>query len=136
MPGGIIPDQKPVRLASLLQALTTPVQELGGDGAHGSASHQPQPGLRAVGLIGSPLLPEDTVARQGFGIRVVLAPGLLHQPHGLVLTLPGMSLGQGKAAPPDFIAKADGPLRLSAGPSNQAVPRVFFRLNGKPQVSS
>src|SRR5258708_5938293 len=33
MPGGIIPDQKPVRLASLLQALTTPVQELGGDGA-------------------------------------------------------------------------------------------------------
>ena len=65
MPGGIIPDQKPVRLALLLQALTTPVQELSGDGAHGSASHEAQPGLRAVGLIGSPLLPEDTVARQG-----------------------------------------------------------------------
>src|SRR6266700_3735550 len=39
---------------------------------------------------------------------------------------PGLDLGQRKATPPDFIAKADGPTRLLAGPSNQAVPRVFF----------
>src|SRR2546425_7928489 len=36
MPGGIIPDQEPVRLALLLQAFTTPVQELSGDSADGS----------------------------------------------------------------------------------------------------
>src|SRR6266699_1930294 len=37
VPGGIIPDQEPVGLALLVQALATPLQELGGDGAHGSA---------------------------------------------------------------------------------------------------
>src|SRR5258708_27077227 len=56
----------------------------------------------------------------------VLAAGLLHQADGLVLTLPGMHLRQRKAAPPDFIAKANRPRGLLAGPSNQAVPRVFF----------
>ena len=126
MPGGMIPDQKPVRLALLLQALTTPVQELRGDSAHGSASHQAQPDLRAVGVLCFPLLPQDTVARQGLGIRISLAPLLLYQTHRLVLALPGMSMGQGKAAPPHFIAKADGPPGLLAGPSNQAVTSVFF----------
>ncbi len=126
MPGGIIPDQEPVRLALLEQALAAPVQELGGDGADRSTSHEAQPRLRAVRLVGSPPLPEDAVARQGLGIRVSFAPGLLHQTHRLVEALPGVNLGQGKAAPPDFIAKPDRPTGLLAGPSNQAVTRVFF----------
>ena len=33
VPGGVIPDQQPVGFALLAQALTTPVQKLGGDGA-------------------------------------------------------------------------------------------------------
>ncbi len=40
MPGGIIPDQEPVRLALLEQAFTTPVQELRGDGADWSPRHK------------------------------------------------------------------------------------------------
>ncbi len=128
VPGGVIPDQEPVRLAFFEQALATPLQELGGDGAHRSASHEPQPGLRAVRLIGSPLLPEHAITGQRLGIRVVLAPGLLHQPYRLVLALPGVHLGQRKATPPNFIAKADRPAWLLAGPSNQAVPRGFFLL--------
>src|SRR6266568_7308567 len=126
MPGGIIPDQEPVRLPFFEQALATPLQELGGDGAHRASGHEAQPGLRAVRLIRSPLLPEDAITGQRFGIRVVLAPGLLHQPYGLVLALPGVHLRQRKAAPPDFIAKADRPAWLLAGPSNQAVTCVFF----------
>src|SRR5690242_9561167 len=92
MPGGIIPDQEPVRLAFFEQAWATPLQELGGDGAHRASSHEAQPDLRAVWLIRSPLLPEDAITGQRFGIGIVLAPGLLHQPDGLVLTLPGMHL--------------------------------------------
>src|SRR6266566_3932463 len=126
MPVGILPDQEPVRLALLLQALATRLQELGGDGAHGSSRHKPQPGLRAVRLLGISLLPKHPRTGQGLGIRVVLAQGLLHQAHWLILALPGVYLRQRKAAPPDFIAKANRPARLLAGPSNQTVPRVFF----------
>src|SRR5229473_2170834 len=128
MPGGIIPDQEPVRLAFFEQALATPLQELGGDGAHRASGHEAQPGLRTVRLIRSPLLPEDAITGQRFGIGIVLAPGLLHQPDGLVLTRPRMHLRQRKAAPPDFIAKANRPRGLLAGPSNQAVSCVFFLL--------
>src|SRR5947209_16998312 len=45
VPGGIIPDQKPIVLALGSQALTTPVQKLGGDGAHRSARDKAQPHL-------------------------------------------------------------------------------------------
>jgi len=126
MPRGIIPDQEPVCLALLEQARASPLQELGGDGADRPPGHEPQPDLRAVGFLGSSLLPEHTVASQGLGIRVVLAPGLLHQPQRLLLALPGMRKRQGKAAPPDFIAKPDRPAWLLASPSDQAVPCVFF----------
>src|SRR5947209_361827 len=126
MPGGIIPDQEPVRLPFCEQAFTTPLQELGGDGAHRASGHEAQPGPRTVRLIRSPLLPEDAITGQRFGIGIVLAPGLLHQPYRLVLALPGVHLRQGKATPPDFVAKADRPCGLLAGPSNQAIPRVFF----------
>lgn len=126
MPGGIIPDQEPVRLPFCEQTLTTPLQELGGDGAHRTSGHKAQPGPRTVRLIRSPLLPQDAITGQRFGIGIILAPDLLHQPYGLVLTLPGMHLRQRKAAPPDFIAKANRPRGLLAGPSNQAVTRVFF----------
>ena len=126
VPGGVIPDQEPVVLATLEQTLTAPLQELRRDCAPRGCGHEEQPGLRTIGLIGSPLLQEQTVARQHLGIRVVLSPELLHQPYGLVKALPGVNLGRRKAAPPDFIAKANCPAWLLAGPGNQATPFVFF----------
>ena len=54
MPGGIIPDQEPVRLAFVEQALATPLQELGGDGAHRASGHEAQPALRRSGSSGVP----------------------------------------------------------------------------------
>ncbi len=44
----------------------------------------------------------------------------------MLLVLPGMHTGQGKATPPDFILKSDGPGGLLAGPSNQSVTSRFF----------
>src|SRR5258707_630953 len=88
VPGGVIPDQEPMRLALLEQAFAAPLQELSRDGADWPSSDEPQPDLRAVGVIRSALLPKHAVARQRLGIGVVLAPGLLDQPHWLILTLP------------------------------------------------
>src|SRR6266567_1131700 len=61
MPGGVIPDQEPVGLALFEQAFTAPLQELGRDGAHWSTRNAPQPGLRAVRLVGISLLPKNAI---------------------------------------------------------------------------
>src|SRR5712692_11281229 len=61
MPGGIIPDQEPVALALLEQALAAPVQKLGGDGADRSSADKAQPHLVPLGLVWGPLLPQDAI---------------------------------------------------------------------------
>src|SRR5260370_7982266 len=104
MPGGVIPDQEPVGLALFEQAFTAPLQELDRDGAHWSSGHEPQPGLRAVRLLGTSLLPKPTITCQCLGIRVILAPGLLHPAHPLILGLPAAYLGHRKPPPPNFIS--------------------------------
>jgi hypothetical protein len=65
MPGGVIPDQQPMGLALLKQALAAPVQELGSDGADGPSGHEAQPDLRAVRVLRGPLLPENPRRRPG-----------------------------------------------------------------------
>src|SRR5258707_10095 len=126
VPGGIIPDQEPVGLALLEQAFTTPLQELGGESADRSPGHEAQPRLRAVRLVGISLLPQHPITGQRFGISIPFLPGVFSQTNRLVLALPGVQTRQRKAAPPHFIAKADRPTGLLAGPGNQAVARVFF----------
>src|SRR5205823_3964858 len=51
VPGGVIPDQEPVRLALLEQTLAAPVQELRGDRAYRSSADKTQPHLLAPGLL-------------------------------------------------------------------------------------
>src|SRR5215469_14089349 len=89
MPGSIVPTQQPIPFSLRCQALSTRLQEPDRDRAHRSSGDKAQPDLRTVWVIWRPFLPQDPIAGQGFGIGVVLAPGLLHQPYGVVLTLPG-----------------------------------------------
>jgi hypothetical protein len=126
MPGGIIPDQEPVPLALLLQLGADPFQKLGGDGADRAPIHKAQRHLVANGSDQRTLLPEDSIAGQGLRVRIILLPDLLHQANWFVFALPGRKGGQGKAAPPDFVQKADGPAWLRARPGNQSVACVFF----------
>src|SRR5437763_440983 len=121
MPGGIIPDQEPVALALGGQPLTTVVQKLGGDRAHGAPADKTQPHLVSLRLLWGPRLPQHAIAGQRFGVGISLLPGLLHQAHGMVLILPGVHARQSEAAPPHLIEEPNGPVRLQAGPSNQAV---------------
>ncbi len=125
MPGSVIPNQEPVGLAQLGEALTTPVQKLGGDGADGATSDEAPPHLRTVRRLWRPFLPENALTGHRLGIGIVFAPGLFHQAYRLIVTLPGMRHRQGKPTPPDFIGKANRPRGLLAGPGDQAVSCGF-----------
>src|SRR6266699_3562191 len=88
-----------------------------------------------MALTGRPVLPEDAITGQRLGVRVVLAPGLLHQADRLILALPGVNVRQRKAAPPDFIAKTNRPRGLLAGPGDQPIScRFFLRYRGSGLV--
>src|SRR5947209_16760778 len=86
MPGGMIPDQEPVALALGGQALTTAVQKLGGDRAHGAPGDKTQPHLVSLRPLWGALLPQHTIAGQCFGGRDLpfaraAPPGARDGPH-------------------------------------------------------
>src|SRR5207244_4322677 len=106
--------QEPVRLALLEQALTAPVQELGGESAHRSSFDKTQPDLVPLRIIWGSLLPQHAITSQRFGVGISLLPGLFDEADGVIRVLPSMHARQGKAAPPDLIQEANGPGRLVA----------------------
>src|SRR5258708_19330687 len=126
MPGGIVPNQQPGRFLLSLQPLTSPLQELRCDVTDRTPGDKTQRHLIADRLPSWPPLPQNAIAGQRFGIGISLLPRLFHQPHRMVLILPGVHARQGKATPPHLVGKANGPVRLGAGPSPQAVACVFF----------
>src|SRR5436305_14004883 len=109
MPGGIIPDQEPVGLALLEQALAAPVQELRGESAHRSSADKAQPHLVPLRSIWGSLLPQHAITGQRFGVGISLLPGLFDEADWVIQVLPSVHARQGKAAPPDLIQEADGP---------------------------
>src|SRR5512142_2337766 len=126
MKRGVIPDEQPASLALRLQLGATPLQKLGGDGTHRSPIHKAQRHL-ATGWIGCrTLLPKDPITGEGFWVRIILLPGLLDQTKRMIFALPGLRPRQREPAPPHFIGKSDGPARLRARPSDQAVACRFF----------
>src|SRR5947209_10061277 len=128
MPGGIVPDQQPGSFSLCLQLTTTPVQKLGGDIADRTTGDKAQRHLVANRIIWRALLPQDSITGQGFGIRIPFVPGVFDQAYWLILTRPRLQARQRKATPPDFVEKANSPLSLHTGPSNQAVPGDFFSV--------
>src|SRR5436309_5230244 len=126
MPGGVIPDQEPVLLALLLQPGADPFQKLGRNGADRTAIDKTQRHQAADRIGDRTLLPKHPIASEGFWIRIILLPDLLHQVDRLVFALPGIERGQSKPAPPHLVQKADGPAGLRARPGHQPIACVFF----------
>ncbi len=113
-------------LALRLQPLATPRQKLGGNGADRTTRDEAKRHLLADRISNWSLLPEHPITGQGFGVRIPLYPGLLHQAHWLMLILPGMDARKRKPAPPDFVQKPNRPAALLAGPGDQPIAGVFF----------
>lgn len=129
VPGGIIPDQQPRRFALTFQVGAAPVQKLRRDAAHRTAIHEAQRHLIADRSLGWPTLPQHPITRQGFGVGVRFLPALLNETQRGLFGLPAMGSGQGEAAPPDLIEKADRPggrQLLVRGPGQQSIASVFF----------
>ncbi|PZW28339.1 hypothetical protein EI42_03093 [Thermosporothrix hazakensis] len=135
VPTGVIPDQKPVPLPLLLQLLASPLKKRNGDGTHWASRHQTQPHLIADWIIGFSLLPQDSIARQGFGVRITFLPHVLDQPHWLLLALPSVKMRKGKSGPADLIEKTNRPIRTGARVGNQPITRrLFWRYIGSGLV--
>jgi hypothetical protein len=98
----------------------TRAQEFFGDLAHRTALHEAQEHRVGVG-------PQQPVAAEGFGGRVVLLGGELLQPQGALGPTPGAQLRAGQPAPPGFIGKAQYPIRVTLGQAQQPRAGFFFR---------
>jgi len=97
MPGGMIPDQQPGVLPLRRQLLAAPVEKLSGDVADWTHSHKTKPYLIALRIVWLPLLPQDAITDQRFGIGVALFSGLFFQTHRILFTLPGVHARKSKA---------------------------------------
>src|SRR5205823_1310435 len=112
-----------------------PLQKLGGQSADWTTGDEAQRHLLTDRLSNGSLLPEYPITGECFGVRITLDPRLLHQAHGLLLLLPGMEARKRKPAPPHFVQKANRPIRLLAGPADQAIASVFFPSGQRCRLS-
>src|SRR5579884_4826 len=129
MPGGVVPDQQPRAFALPFQLGAAPVQKLRCDITHRAPIDEAQRHLIAQGSLGWPALPQHPIARQSFGIGIMLLPGLFHQTDGIIARLPSISGRQGKAAPPHLVEKTNRPggsLLFLRSPVQQSVASGFF----------
>src|SRR5712691_6107875 len=76
VPARVIPDQQPIALAQKLETLTAPVEKLNADRTHRPSCDEAQPHLISHRLLSVPSLPENSVARQCFGIGIAFPPRL------------------------------------------------------------
>lgn len=70
VPAGIIPNQDQNRLAKGGDLLTSPSQELNGDGTHGTTLDKAQEHFFADGLLGWPPAQQHPIAGQCFGVSI------------------------------------------------------------------
>jgi len=86
-----------------------------------------QPHVLLAHARGGPLLDEQAITGQGFGVRISGRRGLLDEVQGLVRRGPGRQRGLRQATPPRLSFKAHRPLRMTRGYADQAVAGFFLR---------
>src|SRR5207248_5920506 len=126
VPGGVVPDQQHGPLAARLGLLGTPTQEVNGHRADRAALDKAQPELLAAAGRGVPAARQETIAGQGFGVRVVTRDRLLDQSQRVLVILPGVQGRLSQPTPPHFILEAQEPLRMPLGQPDQTVAPGFF----------
>jgi len=127
VPRRIIPHQQQGGFAHGGQLGADPGQEGDRHRTHRPASHEAQPHVLLAHSLGSPLLDQQAITGQGFGVRIGGGHGLLDEVQGLLRGRPGMQPGLGQATPPRLIFKPQRPLRVAGCQADQAGPGFFLR---------
>ena len=127
MPGGVVPDQQQGLFTERLKFTAAPGQVPRRERTDWAAIHKPEPGLLLP--IAGGLRPADqqAVAGQGFGVGVVFRDRRFDQPQGPVRLSPGMQGRPRQARPPGLALKAERPLWMGFGQTDQTVACAFFR---------
>jgi hypothetical protein len=126
VPRSIIPYQQQRRLASGAQLGTDPGQKLHRQGTHGAAAHKAQPHVFLADPLGSPLLHQQAITRQGFRLRISRGDNWLNTAQGLLGGCLSVQRWLGHATPPRLILKAQRPLPMTGGQADQTVAGFFF----------
>src|SRR5215203_5473507 len=120
VPACVVPDQQQGLLAARLEPVAAPLKKLRGDGAHGSAVHEPQPALFELRQI-------QPVAGESLRLGIVLSRLFLEEVHRVARLGPGEQARPLKARKPGLILKAQYPLRIAPGEPYQSISIPFFR---------
>ena len=97
MPGSVIPDDDERLFAFVGQSGSQPPEILGGDVADG-------PPVDKADQHGIGVRPPQPIAGECFGVGSIFACRVLDQAHRIAVC-PGMQVGVGQAAPPDFVGE-------------------------------
>ena len=127
VPRRVIPHQQQRGLAQSGQLGADPGQAGDGHRTHRAVGHEAQPHVLLAHARDSPLLHQQPITSQGFGVGIGARHGLLDERQGLLRGGPGVQRGLRQATPPCLIFKAQRPLRMACGQVNQAVAGFFFR---------
>jgi hypothetical protein len=127
VPRRVIPHQQQRGLVQRRQLGADPGQEGDGHRTHRAIDHEAQPHVLVAHALDSPLLYQQPITSQGFGVGIGARQGLLDEMQGLLSGGPGVQRGLRQATPPRLIFKAQRPLWMACGQVNQAVAGFFFR---------
>src|SRR5712692_6990485 len=127
VPRRSIPHQQQGGFAHGGQLGADPGHEGDRDRTHRPVGYEAQPHVLLAHSLGSPLLDEQAITGQGFGIRSGGRHGLLDAPQGLLRGSPGLQRGLRQATPPRLIFKPQRPLGMAHRQADQAVPGFFLR---------
>ena len=115
VPRSIVPNQQQGGLAGGGKPIAAPAQEVDRHAADRSPIDKSQ--QHTIGGSGrrlsSRLAHQQAVAGQRLGISVVLELCLLNHSDRRIIGLPGVNISRREPAPPDFVTKAQRPLRLA-----------------------
>jgi hypothetical protein len=112
VPRGVIPDQSESCHALCSEALATPGQKVGGDGADGAPIDEPQPQLAGLERA---MTHQQAITGQGFRVGIVLGTLQFLQLGHTMRLRPAMLVGLGESAPPDLVGIAKRPGGVPAG---------------------
>jgi hypothetical protein len=123
VPASVVPDEQQNLLSSLLEFLQAPFKESGRYGTHGPAVHEPDPRFADLRKV-------ESIAGDGFRLRVVFGERPLDEAERRAICAPGVERWQGQPAPPAFVLEADSPLGIRSGDLHQSVAPSFFSRRG------